>query len=119
MPESVERPAPERTTTSPSATRSASASRDPARCSTGGAAVTAPWSQPIRDRAGRSGGAEFAVEPAEDLAVHALEALRREGALEEAADAARAVPGGAHPHGGAPVARGVDGPGGDHRGVGV
>src|SRR4051794_12291356 len=56
MPESVDRPAPESTTTSPSATRSASSSSDEAPPGTAfgramGTAVTGPSSPPIRARA--------------------------------------------------------------------
>src|SRR5215212_3473264 len=100
MPDSVDSPAPDRTTTSPSATSSASVSRDSAseRGGAVGAAVTGPWSLRIGQRAARSARGEFAVQPPEHLVVHAAQALRREGALEEAADAGRSGPGGAGAH---------------------
>src|SRR3954466_6524255 len=119
MPESVESPAPERTTTSPSATRSASASTDPVRGSAVGAAVTGPWSLRIVARAARSPRGEFSLEPVEDLAVHPAEALGREDALEETAAATPAVPGRPHVHGGGARVGRDDGPCGDHGGVGV
>src|SRR4051795_3117845 len=123
MPESVDRPAPESTTTSPSATSPARSSRVPgsaaAGSTAGGAAVTPPWAPSPATGAAASGGGDLAVEPAEQLVVHPAQPLRREGALEEAADAAGAVPGGAHPDGGQPGVGRVQRPGGHHRGAGV
>src|SRR5829696_4223660 len=172
MPESVDRPAPERTTTSPSATRSASASSPPSgRASTKGSAVTPailPSDRRLRRRAGgdevghssrdrwgvpvatprpppaevstvraylgrsprtggqdpppllpRSAGGELRVQPLEDLLVDPAQALGCEGALEEAPDAAGAVPGGPDPDGGDPGVGGDHRPGGDHGGVRV
>src|SRR3954454_22980133 len=99
MPESVHRPAPESTTTSPSATSPARSSRVPgsaaAGSTAGGAAGTPPWCPSPPPRTATSGGGAPASEPAEQLVVHPAQPLRREGALEEAADAAGAVPGGA------------------------
>src|SRR5215218_6862227 len=101
MPESVDRPAPERTTTSPSATRSASASM-PGPATAVGTAVTGPSSLAIVARAAGSAGGQLGVQPLEDLVVHAAQALGRERALEEAADAAGPVPGRPDPHRRAP-----------------
>src|SRR3954453_12827446 len=97
MPESVDSPAPDRTTTSPSATRSARASRacagvapSPVLSRAVGAAVTSPWSPDDGRRAGSSG--QLAIEAGEQLAVDPAQPLRRKGALEEPADPARALP---------------------------
>src|SRR5919112_1446981 len=119
MPESVDRPAPDSTTTSPSATSPARASSEPGSAVAGstvtgsavGTAVTPPWCPCPATRAATSGGGDLAVEPAQPLG--------REGALEEAADAAGAVPGGADPDGGQPGVDRVQRPGGHHRGAGV
>src|SRR3712207_1532326 len=123
MPESVDRPAPESTTTSPSATSAARSSRVPGSAAAGstavGTAVTPPWSPSPATRAATSGGGDLAVEPAQELLVHPAQPLGREGALEEAADAAGAVPGGADPDGGQPGVGRVQRPGGHHRGAGV
>src|SRR3954454_15899689 len=98
MRDSVDRPAPESTTTSPSATSRASAERWSAPIGTVvGADVTRPSSPGSRRRAATSG--ELAVEPGQHLPVHPRQPLRREGALEEAADPAGALPGGPDPHG--------------------
>src|SRR3712207_846582 len=124
MPESVDRPAPDRTRTSPSATRSASSSR-PGTAVRGGstagrAALTGPWSPATATCAATSDdGGQLPLEPAEQVVVDPAQALGREGPLEEAADAPGAVPGGAHPHGAAVGAGRDDGPGGDHRRAGV
>src|SRR3712207_1246974 len=123
MPESVDSPAPESTTVSPSATRPARASRVPGSAAAGstavGTAVTPPWSPSSSSRAAGSGGGDLAVQPAQQVVVHAAQPLGRERALEEAADAAGAVPGGAHADGGQPGIGGVQRPGGHHRGAGV
>src|SRR5919206_3989718 len=123
MPESVDRPAPESTTTSPSATSAARSSRVPGSAAAGstavGTAVTAPWSPSPATRAATSGGSDLPVEAAQQLLVHAAQPLGREGALEEAADATGPVPGGADPHGGQPGVGRVQRPGGHHRGAGV
>src|SRR5919107_3339158 len=123
MPESVDRPAPESTTTSPSATSAARSSRVPGSAAAGstavGTAVTPPWSPSPATRAATSGGSDLAVEPPQQLLVHPAQTLGREGALEEAADATGAVPGGAHPDGGQPGVGGVQRPRGHHRRAGV
>src|SRR5918994_5760267 len=128
MPESVDSPAPESTTTSPSATSPARASsvwssRVPGSAAAGsaavGTAVTPPWSPASSTRAAGSGGGDLAVQPAQEVLVHPAQALGRERALEEAADAAGAVPGGAHPDGGQPGVGRVQRPGGHHRRAGV
>src|SRR5688572_648426 len=100
MPESVDSPAPERTTTSPPATRSASASRSwtSAGCPRAGAAVTGPSSPTTAGPAAGSGG-EFLLQPLQHGQVHPAQPARGEGSLEEAADTARAVPDSAHAHG--------------------
>src|ERR671917_2246118 len=124
MPESVDRPAPVSTTTSPSATSPARSSRVPGSAAAAGStavgtAVTPPWSPSPATRAATSGGSDLAVEPPQQLLVHPAQTLGREGALEEAADATGAVPGGAHPDGGQPGVGGVQRPGGHHRRAGV
>src|SRR5918998_3508448 len=123
MPESVDNPAPESTTAFPSPTRPARASRVPGSAAAGstavGTAVTPPWSPSPATRAATSGGSDLAVEPPQQLLVHPAQTLGREGALEEAADATGAVPGGAHPDGGQPGVSRVQRPGGHHRGAGV
>src|SRR4028118_2104593 len=109
MPESVDRPAPVSTTTSPSATSPARSSRVPGpaagRSTTAwsavGTAVTPPWSPSSSTRAARSGVSDLAVQPAQQLLVHPAQAPGREGPLEEAADAAGAGPGGGGRDGGA------------------
>src|SRR6476661_1280738 len=115
MPESVDSPAPERTTTSPSATRSVSSSSGVAASCSMGAAVTRTSSPRTGDRAASSG--EFALEPLQQLVVDPAQPLGREGAFEESADAAGPVPGGAYADRRGPGVGGVHGPGGDHRGV--
>src|SRR3712207_4369779 len=106
MPESVDRPAPVSTTTSPSATSPVRSSSVPGSAAAGstavGTAVTPPRSPSPATRAVTSGGGDLAVEPAQQLLVDPAQPLRRERALEEAADAAGAVPGGARPDGGQP-----------------
>src|ERR671917_1580333 len=124
MPESVDRPAPVSTTTSPSATSPARPSRVPGSAAAAGStavgtAVTPPWSPSPSTRAAGSGGRDLAVQPAEQLLVHPAQAPGREGPLEEAADAAGTVPGGAHPDRGEPGVGRVQRPGGHHRGTGV
>src|SRR5690242_10581699 len=95
MPESVDSPAPESTSTSPSATRAASASSGAPGIRSGAVstAVTGPWS-PTNASARR----ELLVEPLEHRRVDPRQPLGREGALEEAADAARPGPARADPH---------------------
>src|SRR5688572_16997359 len=110
MPESVDSPAPVSTTTSPSRTSPASASRVPGSAAVAwstavGTAVTSPWCPAPSTRAGSSGSGDLAVQPAEQLLVGPAQPLGREGPLEEATDATGAVPGGTHPDGGQ---RGVD-----------
>src|SRR3712207_9478452 len=116
MPESVDRPAPDSTTTSPSATSAARSSRVPGTTVAGwtavGTAVTPPWSPSPATRAATSGGSDLAVEPAQQLLVHPAQSRGREGAPAEAADAAGAAPGGTHPDGGQPGVGRVQRPGG-------
>src|ERR687893_744735 len=123
MPESVDSPAPESTTAFPSPTRPARASRVPGSAAAGstavGTAVTPPWSPSSSTRAGGSGGGDLAVEAAQQVLVDPAQPLGREGALEEAADATGAAPGGTHPDGGQPGVGGVQRPGGHHRRAGV
>src|SRR5829696_6950855 len=95
MPESVDRPAPEMTSARPSASRPASAETPP---TVAGAAVTAPWSLPEGRCARSSAGGDRTLQPLHQRPMDAGQALRGEGALEEAADAAGPVPGGARPH---------------------
>src|SRR3954454_8237485 len=95
IPESVDSPAPESTTTSPSPTSSARASRRsagaaPVASGAVGAAVTVPWSLVVGARAGAA--VQLALQPTQQVPMDPLQALRGEGALEEAADAAGAVP---------------------------
>src|SRR3712207_8346007 len=96
MPESVDSPAPERTTASPSARRSVRASRPVAAGSRAeaGATLTPPWCRAIGRRAAScpSAPGDLPLERLEHPAVDPDQSPGREPALEEAADAARSVP---------------------------
>src|SRR3569833_3542434 len=96
MPESVDRPAPDSTRAPPSASRSVSAETP---STVAGVAVTPPWSLPARRCARNSAGGDRALQSLEQCLVDAGQALGREGAREEPADAPGPVPGGPHPHG--------------------
>src|SRR3954465_3543521 len=82
IPESVDSPAPESTTTSPSPTSSARASRRsagaaaPAASGAVGAAVTVPWSLVVGARAGTS--VQLALQAAQQVPMDPLQALRGE-----------------------------------------
>src|SRR3954452_5848117 len=116
MPESVDRPAPERTSASPSTSRSASAETP---STVRGAAVTGPWSLPGGGCARASAGRDRALQPFQQGLVDPAEPLGRERALEEATDAACPGPGGPGAHAARPVVGRVDGPGGHHSRVRV
>src|SRR4051812_16081032 len=108
MPESVDRPAPDSTTASPSASSRSSSSTAAVlpvvrATSAVGAAGTGSWSLVPRPRAaggrmGGSAGGDRRVEPLQHLLVHPPEALGGEGALEEPAHPAGALPARADPH---------------------
>src|SRR3954447_5692527 len=94
MPESVDSPAPDRTSAPPSASRSVSAVTP---STVAGAAVTPPWSLPASPCARAAPGGPRAPQPLQQCLVEARQSLGGERALEEAADAARPVPRRPHP----------------------
>src|SRR3954447_10871134 len=117
MPDSVDSPAPESTTAPPADSRSVSSSTP---STVAGAAVTGPSSPRIGVRA-RTGSADrdLAVQPLEQRIVDAGQALGREGALEEPADAPGTGPLAADPDGAPALVGAVHRPRGDHAGVRV